>query len=301
MLLQISPNTPVVWRTPRSLQFGVDEAIVVLDDVDTDTERIVAALQRGVDSRYADRLATVVGAPEQTVRSLVDALGPVIERRPSAGERPTPPERHGQHGHPEQAERAGRLDRPLRVAVDGDGPTAGRLRTLLAPHADIVPVGSAVVDLAVVCAHYVIHPQRYARWLRDDVRHLPVVFGDRFARIGPLVVPGIGPCLYCLDQARTDADPAWPAIASQLLTRESPIERPLLSAECATRTARLVLAPAAITTGAEHERQILIDATSGEVTRLVVRPHPRCACRSLPGTATGPDARPETAPLTRTG
>lgn len=36
--------------------------------------------------------------------------------------------------------------------------------------------------------------------------------------VGPLVVPGTSPCLRCLDLARTDLDPGWPAIAVQLAT-----------------------------------------------------------------------------------
>ena len=37
--------------------------------------------------------------------------------------------------------------------------------------------------------------------------------------VGPLVVPGTSPCLHCLDLARTDRDPGWPAIAVQLATQ----------------------------------------------------------------------------------
>jgi hypothetical protein len=49
-----------------------------------------------------------------------------------------------------------------------------------------------------------------------------VVLAPTEALIGPLVRrPGAGgadgPCLHCLDQTRTDLDPAWPALLEQLV------------------------------------------------------------------------------------
>lgn len=51
---------------------------------------------------------------------------------------------------------------------------------------------------------------------RAGVPHLVVVAGGARPRIGPMVVPGLSPCVSCLDHARTDLDPAWPAKLAQL-------------------------------------------------------------------------------------
>lgn len=65
-------------------------------------------------------------------------------------------------------------------------------------------------------------------YVRDDHPHLyvrPLLGG---AVVGPLVRPGRSPCLGCLDQVRTDADRAWPALLAQLCRRPMPVE-PLLA------------------------------------------------------------------------
>lgn len=48
-----------------------------------------------------------------------------------------------------------------------------------------------------------------------DRPHLPVITDERGITVGPLVVPGRGPCLMCLGIERTDADPDWPLVALQ--------------------------------------------------------------------------------------
>ena len=48
------------------------------------------------------------------------------------------------------------------------------------------------------------------------ITHLPVVLDEDRVRIGPLVIPGVTPCLTCLDLNRTDWDRAWPALLPQL-------------------------------------------------------------------------------------
>ncbi|MDT7540049.1 MAG: hypothetical protein QOI82_3634 [Actinomycetota bacterium] len=55
----------------------------------------------------------------------------------------------------------------------------------------------------------------------EPPRLLPHLLGEvrgEVGVVGPLVVPGTSACLRCLDLARTDLDPGWPAIAVQLAT-----------------------------------------------------------------------------------
>jgi hypothetical protein len=54
---------------------------------------------------------------------------------------------------------------------------------------------------------------------RSGRPHLAVVCGQDRVVVGPLVLPGRGPCLRCLDLHRTDRDPAWPQLAAQLLSQ----------------------------------------------------------------------------------
>ncbi|MFI5843529.1 hypothetical protein ACIA8K_27875 [Catenuloplanes sp. NPDC051500] len=68
--------------------------------------------------------------------------------------------------------------------------------------------------------------------------HLLVGARDGTMVVGPLVPASGVPCLHCLDLHRRDRDPAWPALAAQLLPRPG--------AEGATGGAATVLAAAAI-------------------------------------------------------
>lgn len=58
---------------------------------------------------------------------------------------------------------------------------------------------------------------------RHGISHLPVVVDEDRVRIGPMVIPGLTPCLTCLDLHRTDWDRAWPALLPQLGRARSPL------------------------------------------------------------------------------
>ena len=62
----------------------------------------------------------------------------------------------------------------------------------------------------------------YRPTIRDlgerGLSHLPVVFIQGSARIGPLTHPGRSPCLDCYDAGRSRTDPAWRAVAVHLGT-----------------------------------------------------------------------------------
>jgi len=49
------------------------------------------------------------------------------------------------------------------------------------------------------------------------VPHINITFDLYEAQISPIVIPGKTPCLNCLAECKVDEDPAWPAIASQLI------------------------------------------------------------------------------------
>ena len=47
MVLRLDPAILSVWRSPHSLQFGIDPVRVVLDNVDASRERMIGALEIG--------------------------------------------------------------------------------------------------------------------------------------------------------------------------------------------------------------------------------------------------------------
>jgi bacteriocin biosynthesis cyclodehydratase domain-containing protein len=272
MVLRLDPRYPLVWRTPDTIQLGVDRPLAVVPGVTAPLESVIAALRVGVPRSGALMLGREAGATDAAVLALLRALGPALSEDSSESELEKPP-----------------ADAVPVVCVDGAGITADRIRTLLrelrlevvAVPAPDQPTGPAP-DLAVLLDHFVLAPERHGRWLRRDVPHLPVLFSDTEARLGPLVEPGAGPCLTCLELERVDGDPAWPAIASQLVHRSAPTETVRLSIEVATAVAGMVHDRLFAASNQFAAASLAIDVGTLSVRRRAHRPHERCGCRFLP-------------------
>jgi bacteriocin biosynthesis cyclodehydratase domain-containing protein len=116
--------------------------------------------------------------------------------------------------------------------------------------------------------------------VRRDIPHLSVVVREGDVVVGPLVRPGDGPCLRCLDLHRAELDPMWPQVLAQLLTtgRRTP-EESAVAGIAGGLAALQVLAlldgrsvPAAL--GATLE----VELPDGLTTRRPWAVHPDCGC-----------------------
>lgn len=258
MVLRLDPRLPVVWRSPTSLQLGVTRPPVVLQAVTTAEEHLLAALAGGIGRSGLGMIGRSAGATDDDIERFLTRVSPAL-----IADAPTP---------------------RRRLLVTGTGRTADALARLLAGAGHTVRVArdaasaatSDPSDLAVVTGGFVLDPELHGLWLRRDTPHLAVVFDDRGVTIGPLVIPGRGACLYCLQLHRTDADPAWPAIASQLWGSRAAGETELLAAEAAVITTRLVQSH--LRGAASSTTQIRLDAATGEQSQVAVAPHPECGC-----------------------
>src|SRR5690606_35600741 len=117
-------------------------------------------------------------------------LGPLVETYDADATPTPPPARH--------------------VSLVGTTPTAHDIDRLLTSVGitvtrltDPIATHAARTDLGIIVDHFAIRPEAHSTWLRHDVPHLPVVWGDRSVRIGPIIEPGHGPCLHCLERHRT--------------------------------------------------------------------------------------------------
>ncbi len=269
-----------MWRSPDSLQIGVDRAIVVLESVTNAEERMLAALVGGTTDAALALLAETAGAtPDETaalLRRVAPALVPAAE-----------------------------TDAPLRprdIVVTGVGPTADRIRYVLEERGMLLRDAGEHdrPDLAIVVAHFVVDPADRARWLSLDVPHLPVLLGDRSARLGPLIEPGQSACLQCLELHRRDDDAAWPAMAAQLWGRAAAVDTPLFAGELVCQVMRLV--ERRLDTGAPRNvNSVTVDAASGLRTTTAWQMHPECGCATPPGSDSTGGRRPAAAPATTTG
>ncbi len=71
-------------------------------------------------------------------------------------------------------------------------------------------------DVAILIAGDVVDPGRYAPWMSRDIPHISIVFSESGASVSHLVLPGITPCLACLELQRLQSDPKWSTTAPQL-------------------------------------------------------------------------------------
>jgi hypothetical protein len=101
------------------------------------------------------------------------------------------------------------------------------LRSLLAasPNQTLVSTGKKLqtgklqkIDCAVLISQQVIDPRRYSTWINRDVPHVAVTYTADEVWVSPMIIPGQSACLFCLDKMKTQNNPNWPVIATQLLT-----------------------------------------------------------------------------------
>lgn len=256
-VLRIDPAAALVWRSPDTLQIGVDPPLAVLPDLPPTAERLLTALVAGTDLASLGLLAEARGFTPGELERLLEALEPALTR-PAA---PTP-------------------SSVLVEAPPNLLPLLGVADGLTARDPDD-PLPAERPALVVLAGHHVLAPWLAARWLTVDVPHLPVVFGERAAVLGPLVVPGDSPCLRCAEEHRIDRDPAWPVVAAQLLASgPAPATRaPALRLELAARLANAVRAGRQGAWTGLSGRAVRV-AADGSVSRLARPWHARCSCRS---------------------
>ncbi len=139
-----------------------------------------------------------------------------------------------------------------------------------------------VVDCAVIVAQQAIEPRRYVQWLNRDVPHLAVSFEGDKAAVSPLIVPGRGPCLFCLEQARVDQDPSWPVVASQLVTSKNRLDDAASRLFCGGLAIQKMLAHLDDVGGFEQTSRELtgyeLDSKSGQITEFTWQKHESCSC-----------------------
>jgi len=293
MVYVLDPRLPRVWRTPDSIQFGVESPVLLLEGVSPAEERMLAALASGVTAEGLRVVAAKARASPGDVEALLERVRAVLVR-PRRRE-PRPPMRVLVDGGGETAEVLGRMLGAAGVEV-GSGPPWPPWSEAAdaADAADGVGRVGGAVDAVVIVASYAVEPRRHARWLRRDVPHLPIVYGDGGVTVGPLVRPGRGPCLRCVDLHRTDADPAWPAMATQLHTRDPVGETAVAAGAAAARAAAVMLAelrgptvdtpkldgPDAGGGRSAHSARLAVGAV--EWVSRAWEPHPECGCLGLP-------------------
>lgn len=261
---RIRTNKPLLWRTPSSLQVGVDEPVTVVDDIPDNAARLVHALHDGISAHGFDSLRRQLKLPASTATALLEALHPTFQ---------SPPEQHR-----------------TSIAVLSRSRAGAALATQLAHLGAAVTLESQPqpaleqgVDLVVLAADYLLDPAWRVSLSATHTPHLPVVFSDSSIQVGPLVRIGDTPCLVCLELAHRDREPHWLSLGSQLWSLESPLGS-AVGGSIAGLLAALLTGLATASPdwwGAESATALVWHAESNHI---VARPHdfhPECLCRGL--------------------
>lgn len=250
-LLRLDPRHPIVWRTPGSLQIGGRRPIVVLDGITPAEERMVHALGAGIP----EEALAVQGRCARTVAAgLIERVRPALLGATPPGLAITVRTRD------DQGRQLAELARSLGLlGVQPADARAGRTAGML--------IGS-----------HAIPPVAYRDWLRRDVPHIGIIFGESEVHISSVVVPGHTPCLRCADLHRRDADACWPAIATQLLAvRAAAADDPLLRvAALATAVRRLREVCGA--PPSQLESRALSITADGTAAAVAAPSHDECGC-----------------------
>lgn len=145
--------------------------------------------------------------------------------------------------------------------------------------------GAVVPDLLVVVEHGAADPARSAVLVGSGVPHLSVVVREADTVVGPLVGPGHGPCLRCLDLHRADADPVWPTLVAQLVGAPGRPDRPEVGVVAGVGAALAAAVALTVLDGTARPRagttyEVGLPDAVPRVREWAV--HPDCGCTALP-------------------
>jgi hypothetical protein len=135
--------------------------------------------------------------------------------------------------------------------------------------------------ITVLAPDTVVDPVRRDRLTQAGLAHLSATVVEGGATVGPLVRPGLTPCLRCVDLHHTDRDPAWPVLLAQL-TADHPGAAAcdvVLATMAAAVAAHLVLGFVDSPTGPGSGIAYAVTADEAVPRPRTYGFHPACGCR----------------------
>ncbi|MEN9752535.1 MAG: hypothetical protein RL670_226 [Actinomycetota bacterium] len=78
MVIQINPFQPHFWRSVTQLQVGWGSSKVVLNDIDSPTERLIASLTLGIPDNQLETLMRQLKLTDVDAKQLLESLAPLL-------------------------------------------------------------------------------------------------------------------------------------------------------------------------------------------------------------------------------
>ncbi len=160
------------------------------------------------------------------------------------------------------------------------GALASQLEQALMQHGFSPSPPDRRCQLLVPLGSQVLPPRLNSYFLQQNFNFLPVLARDGGWLIGPLTVPGLSQCSTCLDLYLSEADPAWPTLATQLLCQPVAASSQSVATHCINIVVQVV---ASFFSGSEHwlGRYLEFSQTDLVGSTQVLSPHPECGCGGL--------------------
>lgn len=160
------------------------------------------------------------------------------------------------------------------------GALASQLEQALMQHGFSPSPPDQRCQLLVPLGSQVLPPRLNSYFLQQNFNFLPVLARDGAWLIGPLTVPGLSQCSTCLDLYLSEADPAWPTLATQLLCQPVAASSQSVARHCINIVVQVV---ASFFSGSEHWLGRYMEFSQADLvgSSQVLSPHPECGCSGL--------------------
>jgi hypothetical protein len=257
----IPHHLPVVWTSSTSFQVGISPPRAHIGDVPPEAAPLIHALIHGVSHGGIELLVQQHGIDRAFVMRVMESLSPVFESKTDPTSTP-------------------------QWTVWGSSP-AVRVLVAMAEAAGIHftaildPLeGNADHNPTIVVSDYIIHPHWADRLTRTGTPHLPIVFSDQTVTLGPIIRPGLTPCLICRETHQRDHTPHWLEIGTQLWGQQSALHHS--SVHAATFALLMGFLDNGLSKdGNRHLKRADYRPLEEVTTWHEDRFHPRCTCRGL--------------------
>lgn len=258
---RLRSQRPLVWRTPHSIQIGIDEPRLIIDDIPDNAAPLIQALRDGISEEGVAVLAKQLRMSQRVATEIVRSCAPAFEPDSSP--------------------------LPLTTTVFGASRVSAALGSLLeqwgalSTHTTSFPL-PAQPGVVVLVGEYVADPSWNAHLTHTSTPHIPVLFSDLSITAGPVITPGETPCLACIELWHRDEEPEWLSVGSQLWSTPAPTAT-VQGAHHAAALCALLLglmgSPGLLAPSSGLVLSTRLD--TGKTTRRSVDFHPDCHCRGL--------------------
>jgi len=160
------------------------------------------------------------------------------------------------------------------------GALASQLEQALMQHGFSPSPPDRRCQLLVPLGSQVLPPRLNSYFLQQNFNFLPVLAREGGWLIGPLTVPGLSQCSTCLDLYLSEADPAWPTLATQLLCQPVAASSQSVATHCINIVVQVV---ASFFSGSDHWLGRYLEFSQADLvgSTQVLSPHPECGCGGL--------------------